>query len=547
MHARFERLILLVGLLALLVPLGCSSEPGDGGGGGGQCVIEQPGEPSPGYPFNLGAFKDQIIPALNADCEQCHGVNGPNHDSFVIFAATAQPGNCDYVNTFKEVKAKSDLVTPDNSPIVRAMQGQVTDHPIYDQPKIDVFLTYIRDANATCVANGQCQPSNGIGFDKPTFETVIQPALDRAVGLAGTGCAAALGCHGPPAGTSNFILNANPAPGSAEMDANFTEITSKKVNLTTPENSIFYTKAIAAHGVGQSSVVSAADGAAILAWIKAAQGSAPPPATGCADKTLLNEGVWETEIVTMLKGDLDWNNAGSGQPRTFCAGATCHGNPALPFNLTGTPAESLERFACFVNLDSPSRSPVVVCPATGGGVDCPVSVHPGGRVFVDANDANLRKLLSFLFAAVAGKSPLDFGFYSTKLDPFFNDPNACAEVDLDCADSECHGVQFNGQLPANGSQLPMLQNAGDVNRLKINFASVSNFVNFGDGPTSSLHLYPTDQCVVDTVNCTGTAHGGGVCFNDGDAIDLDIIKWADGLQPNANSTMTDWLVTGDFA
>lgn len=551
MHARVGRLILLSALLALLLPLGCSSEPA---GGGGECVISGGNEQNPGYPFSLTKYEQEALPALKTNCASCHDPNGVGVAGFQTWAAAATPGTCAFVDTFESVKAASDTTRPDQSKIIVARTS--ADHTAVPGEAFDTLLSYIQDANTTCVADGGCVDNGGAltsFFNEETFATVIQPALDA------TGCAVA-GCHLAPDGQFGFSLNPAPAEGSPELEANFDMVTQAKyANLDgQPNAALAYIQATTPHNSGTTPTIDAAAADAMLQWITDAktlyEEQGQPTQVNCSDPTLLNPLAWENEIYPMLQGEVDYNDQNNDNILTGCTRGPCHGQPRPgSFDLVGTPEEALEKFACFIDLTSPSNSQVLQCPADSA--LCRVD-HPGGELFVDADDINYQKLLSFLFAAVQDRSPVDFPQFARTINPLFDDEAACDdELDnVTCANTgACHGCNVAGCVPPNNSDFGLLPNAGtSVNTLRTNYAAAHNFISFGVPESSSLFLYPTNT-IADRDDpvfgdfATGIQHGAGQCFAQDSAQAAAVLAWAEGLRPDDDGFLTNFLVTGAFA
>ncbi len=558
MHVRVGRPKLVWALpLSLLLSYGCSGS-GEPGPSDSECPIPaEYNNDNPGYPFNLGTYETAVLPALQT-CVACHEAgSGLNQDVFKIWATTAEKGNCDFVDTFIAVADKSNTTTPDDSPLLVAFEGtNVPEHAAIQPDVVQVFRDFIEAANAACVADGQCQEGNVSGFfDPAVFAAEVQPALDAA---GGTGCATS-GCHLSP-GQGGFSLNPAPAAGSPEMEANFDLIgdNSRYALLSgEPAQSLIYIQATTVHGSGTSKTLDTAGAQALLSWISAAKalydadGTPLPPPTNCADATLLNRLVWANEILPMLRGEIDYNDPNNDNILTGCTRGPCHGQlRPNSFDLVGTDEETLEKFACFINLASPSNSPVLQCPAAG---PCRVNPHPGGDLFVDADDVNYQKMLSFLFASVAAKSPVDFAQFARTINPLFDSEEACND-DLDnitCADTgACHGVQIAGGNPPNGSDFGIIPNAneGDVNILRTNYAQAHNFVDFGIPEAGSIFLYPTNlNADVNNEFATGIPHGAGQCFA-ADSAEADLVLgWEEGLRPDDEGFVTQFIVTGAFA
>jgi hypothetical protein len=550
MHARVGRLILISAPLALLLSVGCSSSP-TGPGGGGECAIQAEGEKEPGFPFSLKTYEEQVLPVLKEQCASCHDPGAVNEANWAIKAQAAEKGNCEYADTFNALKDVADTTTPENSAFVATRA--VTPHDTLPAEAFDTLLAYVQEANAACVEGGGCQDAGGIlFFNKETFESTIQPALLATCGTAG--------CHAEP-GQGGFNLKPEAVAGSPESQANFDAVTSNNVTPlgVEPEQSLIYIQATELHGQGASRQLEAADADALLAWItdaKAAFDESGGQAGGvnCADDALLNRLAWENEIFPLLRGEVDYNDPNNDQILTGCArtgGAegACHDTPRPgSFDLVGTPEEALQKFACFIDLNTPSRSQVLLCPSKDAA--CRVGEHPGGELFVDANDVNYQKMLSFLFASVADKSPIDFAQFAVNINPIFDDPNACNEEGQlrACTDRGCHFVQVAGAIPDNNSDFGLLEEVGqDPEELKTNYASASNFISFGVPEASSLFLYPTNEIANDDNQfASGIEHGGGQCFAVDSAQADDVLAWAEALRPDAEGFQTAWLVQGNF-
>jgi hypothetical protein len=424
------------------------------------------------------------------------------------------------------------------------------------------LLDFIVEANKACVADNGCAPNTGVDyFDPAAFAASVQPALNAAGG--GVGCAGSTACHQGPTGQAGFVLNPNPAAGSAEITANYEAVKTKillsgDVNQD-PKSVLFYLQATVKHGGGLSTQVDAAGAAAIQDFIAkaiTARGNVDPGSNaGCANPAVLSVDVFGDEILPILRGEIDLNDQENEGNRTGCASQPCHGR-ARPgsFELlpSASPEEQLANFACFVNLASPSNSPILDCPTGDSG--CPKNHEAvgGGRVFADANDNNYQRILSYLFSANTDNIPLDFAFYATKIDSIFNNRNAVQDgaQGITCADSiGCHGVSVAGQRPPNGSNFGILAEAGtNVPRLKANFIEALSMINFQTPEGSSLFLYPTNA-IADPDNfefATGTVHPGGEDFAVDSQFALDILQFAQGLTPNGNGNQNNWLIAGAF-
>ncbi len=518
-----------------------------------ECQLDTKGERTPGYPFDVDQFATTVLPVLAQSCGNagCHGAPGGNGG--LTIWKEAQAGDCDFGKTFNSVVAKIDLTTPVNSRLVAAVSGGSATHP-FTFPDGAAGLTtlqgFVEQAAATYAADGggQTPPPGPSPFDYGVFQNVIQPMLDDAT------CAAS-GCHGTAAG--GFSLEPAPAAGSADMEANFIAVTSR-ANLTDPAASVIFVRATVKHAGGGSRTVGADDGPQLLAWIEDAKANAGGGGGGgnptCAPVELFNLGVFRSEILPILSGELDLNVPGGQGRGGGCMTAACHGidrGPgALSLQATADPATLLQNFACFVDLTSPSASEILACPLNDP--RCRRYPHPGQDVLAGANDLNYQRLLAFLYGAKADVSPLDFAFFVRRINPIFNDINAVEDgaQGRSCADAiACHGVSVAGQAPPNGSDFPIIPNASDLGRLTYNFVSATGFVNFLNPGESSLFLYPTDEIAnrEDHPFATGLPHPGGRDFE----VDSDearaILQWAGGLRPDGEGFQRNWLVLGDFA
>jgi hypothetical protein len=538
-------------IVAAATAAGCAATPDGGPTDDPECQIEAEGERTPGYPFDLEAFAQDVLPVVAASCGTvgCHAA--PTGQGGFSIWAEAEPGNCDYAKTFNSIKDQIDLDTPENSPLIIAISGGLPIHPIQYQagdPNLTTLSSYVEDASARYAADGggNTPPPGASPFDYGVYQTVIQPIVDTA---EDRGCTTS-GCHGTGAG--GFTITAAPAANSAEMEANFIAVTSR-TNLTAPESSLFYVQATNRHGSGGSAVVAPAEGAEILAWILDAKenaGGATNP--DCAPVDRFNGAVFRDEILPILRGDVDLNG-GDGNV-TGCTRGPCHGTDRGPGVLyiadQMDPATALQNFACFVDLVSPSASEVLLCPLDDP--RCRRSPHPGQDVFTGADDLNYQKILAYLYGSTADATPLDFAFFVRRINPIFNDIQAVEDgaQGRTCADAVgCHGVSVAGQAPPNGSNFPIIPNAADKGRLTYNFASAASFANFLAPEESSLFLYPTNEIanVEDHPLATGLPHPGGTDFATDDIEALNILRWSGGLRPNGQGFVTDWLVAGDYA
>ncbi|HTE52815.1 MAG TPA: hypothetical protein VK698_18305 [Kofleriaceae bacterium] len=468
------------------------------------------------------------------------------------------------MKTFKSFRDKADTTTPDNSRVAYSLNGGLATHPVkttdgtIEQAVADKLLAFITAANVACVADGGCAPvTGGVDyFDYAVYQSTIQPALDAAG--AGIGCSSSAACHAGPVGQLGVILNPAPAADSAEMAANY-EMVKSKISLDgDPKTSLLYVQATIKHGGGVSTTIDAAGATALEGFIQAAidaRGAVDPGtgSGGCANPALLDVGVFEDEILPILNGEIDLNDQNNEGTATGCTRQTCHG-VARPGALTLIPTDPIEtqlaNFACFVNLASPSSSPVLLCPSKSPA--CPKNPHPGDRIFDGADDNNYERILSYLFSANSDNIPIDFAFYARRINPIFDNRNAVEDgaQGRTCADTNaCHGIQVATQAPPNGSNFGLLPDAGEnVARLKANFTEAASMINFNTPDGSSLFLYPTNE--INNVDgnefATGTIHPGGADFAIDSAFALDILKFAEGLRPDGDGNQLNWLIAGAF-
>ncbi len=531
----------------------CVETVGQDAPGGDKCQIKADGEKSPGYPFDLAIYGDEVLPVLTQNCAAggCHAPPS-GQKGFTVWPSAAA-GNCAYAQSFNSLAEFVDLDSPKNSPIVIALDGALPTHPI-NYPESDArlaaILKYVSDASARYLADGgsgATPPPGASPFDYAVFQTAIEPILDSA---ESKGCTAS-GCHGSGAGTMTLV--AQPGRDSAEMESNFIAITGR-MNLGSPETSLVYLKATTRHGAGASAVVDEQQAATLLAWIKAAADASGGQDASCAPVDRFNLAVFSDEILPLLRGDVDFNDpGGGGGATTGCTRGPCHGTDRGPGILYLSPtlddARNLANFACFVDLANPSSSEVLLCPLDDA--RCRRHPHPGQDVFGGADDLNYQRLLAFLYGSQLDATPLDFAFFTRRVNPIFNDLAAVegGAQGRTCADTvSCHGVSVAGQPPPNGSNFPILPNATDKARLTFNFASAASFANFLAPEESSLFLYPTNEIanIADHPFATGLPHPGGADFAIDSAEARTILRFAGGLRPDGNGFVRDWLVAGDY-
>ncbi len=529
------------------------------------CRINSAEERAPGWPYDLPRFRTAVLPMVVATCASCHAPpSGPS--GFTVWPDAA-PGNCSYAKTFNSLKAKLDIDNPRNSAAIVAITASPS-HPLKlnaGDDKVRLLIDWATDAKTRSGTGAGIPtpptppappPPPASPFDLSTFERTIQPILD---GAEGRGCTTS-SCHGAPAGTGGVTFKRQPAPASAEMLANFNAATGL-CNLQQPEQSLLLLRASARHASGGSAIVTPAEALQIRTWIQQAAmngpgptgpGAPPPPPSNCPPPDRFNLPVFRDEIQPILFGRLDLNARNSGRTSTGCASSACHGadrtGGALVLKQTADAAANLQSFACFVSLQNPTQSELLLCPLNQPG--CRRFPHPGQEVFGGPDDLNYQRVLSFLYAAKTVATPIDFAFYVRRIDTIFNDVNAVqgGAQNRTCANTtSCHGVTQAGQPAPNGSNLALIVNATGRDRLAFNFSSASSFINFISPEGSSLFLYPTDQ-VANLANpfATGLHHPGGLDFAPDSAQAQAILAWSHGLRPDGQGLLSNWLVAGDY-
>jgi hypothetical protein len=504
------------------------------------CALETPAEKTPGYPFDPKLFRDQVWPVLAGSCmgSGCH--SGPNGiGNFSVWAVSDD--QCDFVNTFEQVAAQTDLDNrPENSRVYLAVAGSKPGHvSLQSKPaELQVLLDYARDAFDRKQKDNPTRP--GVSFDLAHYQTEIDPLFAKNGCLIG-------GCHDPDGNGGGFSLAVGPALDSDEMEANFDQVVLRTETGQGKAGASLSEIYVRTQNVHYNASFAPADAAKLLDWISAAI-----PDTGevpkCTDSARFNLGVFNAEIMPILDGRLDLEDRGGG----VGPGCTrCHAARTGPGQLhlvEGAPAaENLERFACFVNLDNPSASLILACPLDQSNCPAP-NGHPGGDIFVGVQDLNYQRILSYLYAATAN-SPLDFAFYVRKIDPLLNDPNSVQDgaLRLSCSDTvACHGITRQGSEPPNFSNFGIFPESTDPQELVLNYASASNFTHFQQADQSALILYPTNEIAnVDNPLGTGTRHPV-TAFDLDDAETAVILEWAGGLRTTDAGFVRHWLVAGDY-
>lgn len=539
----------LVPFVALLAAGCASNSPSNPPSTDPACQLDTKGEKSPGYPFDVGKFTTGVLPIVSTTCGSagCHAAPSGNA-GFTVWASAAA-GSCEFNKTFNNTVRQLDLTTPANSPLLAAVSGGVPGHPFTfpaGAPQLATLQDFVQSASQTFAAGGGTgvtPPPGPSPFNYATFKSTIAPMFER--------CATS-GCHAPP-GQSGFSIKPA-ATADADIQANFVAVTAL-ADLTNPASSLVYTQATTLHGSGKSLQVDATQAQALLAWITDAKGNAGTnnPNPTCAPVTKFNVGVFTSEVMPILSGQLDLNAPGGVGRGPGCMSTVCHGTDRGPGKLsllaTADAATQMQNFACFVDLSSPLNSQILACPFNLP--SCNHSPHPGQQVFAGNTDLNYQRVVSFVLGANASVSPFDFAFFARRVNTIFDDVNAVEQgaQGRSCSDTiACHGVAVAGQRPPNGSNFPILPNASDLGRLTANFASATSFATFLNPGESSLFLYPTNEIADRNAHpfATGFAHPGGADF----AVDSDeakaILEWAAGLRPDANGFQRNWLVAGDF-
>jgi hypothetical protein len=120
---------------------------------------------------------------------------------------------------------------------------------------------------------------------------------------------------------------------------------------------------------------------------------------GCVEQGDFDIEEFAEEILPILTGEIDLNDP-DGEPMTGCTRGPCHGVPrpeGFFLDLGDTLENNLERFACFVDLDRPKRSQILVCPT--GDDRCDVFPHPGPEMLNEPGDLNYKRILAYIRAS----------------------------------------------------------------------------------------------------------------------------------------------------
>ncbi|MBC7976372.1 MAG: hypothetical protein H7138_15485 [Myxococcales bacterium] len=486
-----------------------------------------------------------MLPVLAASCGTagCH-INPTGQGGFVVWPAARQGDACDFAQSFNETASIIDLATPDNSRLTAKVSGVNPGHLVFAEtaPELIALREYVK-ASAKTFADGGggviAQPGAS-PYSIATFKATILPMFN--------GCAVS-GCHLAPNGQRTFNVIAN-ATSDADVTANFLAI-SGRGNLKDPRNSQVYTQATVQHASGRSVTIDATQAAALLAWIEDAKtnaGSNPTPT--CAPLDSFNVGTFTQEVLPILAGQIDLNNANQQGNGAGCMSTACHGIDRGPgkLSLVGDPSTILSNFACFVDLTSPSSSEILACPTDTAG--CRLPQHPGQDILGGANDLNYQRILGFLFGTKSTVSPFDFAFFVRKINPIYDDIQSveAGARGISCTEATaCHGSSSGSSAPG-GSDFPIIPSASGIDRLTRNFVNSTSFTTFLNPTESSLFLYPTDEIanVGAHAFATGQNHPGGLDFAPDSELALTILQWAGGLRPDGQGFQRNWLVAGTF-
>ncbi|HEX8113884.1 MAG TPA: hypothetical protein VF516_39400, partial [Kofleriaceae bacterium] len=386
-----------------------------------ECQLDTKGEKTPGYPFDVDKFTSDVLPIVSTSCSAggCHAP--PTGNAGFTVWASAPAGSCEFGKTFNNVVRQLDLTTPGNSRLLAAVSGSTPGHPFVfpaGAPQLAALSGFAQSASQVLVTGGGggvTPPPGPSPFDYATFKSTIAPMFER--------CATA-GCHAPP-GQGGFAFKPA-ATADADLQANFTAVTAL-ADFNNPATSLIYTQATTLHGSGKSLQVDAAQAQQLLAWITQAKGNAGTNTNPtCAPVSKFNAGVFASEVMPILSGQLDLNVPGGVGRGAGCMSSVCHGTDRGPGKLSLLPtadvATQLQNFACFVDLASPLSSAVLACPFDLP--SCPHSPHPGQQVFQGATDLNYQRVVSFVLGANASVSPFDFAFFARRVNTIFDDINA---------------------------------------------------------------------------------------------------------------------------
>lgn len=424
------------------------------------------------------------------------------------------------------------LPSPDAAPIDAAPADAAPIDPADAGPSINLCQFLIDD---------EARP--GHPFDVRRFETEILPDLQSS-------CAGA-GCHLGGASASGYTvwLDSNSACPVVESFNAFYAYTDFRID---PANSLIlriFDGSLEHPGViGDANLEDQ-----LRDFIEDAHTrytGDTGPSDPCAPAASLDPGVFADEIMPLLQGSVDYNDPDSGRVTAGCARSECHGRDRGPgtFHVDPVrpPAENLDSFRCFVNLQNPPASQLLLCSLNLPG--CQVFPHPGADIFFGFDDLNYQKLLSYALAGKNGATPLDFAFFARKINPMFNDENAVqdGQSGRTCASQGCHFTP-NGQTTDSGANFAIVPEATSPQELFINYAETAKFVFSPNAGESSLFMYPTNEVANrNNTAATGVDHPGGQCFDIADREALEIIEFTSGLRPDGNGFLHHFLVAGLF-
>src|SRR5437899_198959 len=110
------------------------------------CQLDAKGEKTPGYPYDVKKFGDDVMPVLSKSCgaNGCHGA--PQGSGGFIVWKDAKPGDCEFGKSFNSFAKQVDLNTPANSTLLAAVTGGDALHPVKltaNQPEFTTLQTFI--------------------------------------------------------------------------------------------------------------------------------------------------------------------------------------------------------------------------------------------------------------------------------------------------------------------------------------------------------------------------------------------------------------------
>lgn len=128
---------------------------------------------------------------------------------------------------------------------------------------------------------------------------------------------------------------------------------------------------------------------------------APYQATPIAAETMCDIEPFDLDqfddyIMPILNGEVDLSPPHDDFPG--CTRPECHGRDrgegTLFLDASDTAENNLGRFACFVDLDHPRESQILLCPLSDD--DCVTHPHPGADIFTGKRDRNYRRVLRYI-------------------------------------------------------------------------------------------------------------------------------------------------------